>query len=275
MLSALVPNPYAGLSQLPNANGATTSVAQLLEPYTQFGMIRGTTTNGSTWYHSLQTRVERRFHNGFTISGNLTWDKSMQAINYLNATDPSPVHEIAADPGLVFNAMTVYEVPFGKGRRFGSSWHGPLNWILGEWQVSGTFRTQRGYPAALTDLLLAPGMTLRDINGQRDPNNFFNVAALNTDSTVQPGWDHLRTLPTEVSYLRGPGFWVTDGAVSKKVTIRERIKGEFRFESYNAANHTNLWPYMVISSANPYGTQYDRSPNGLPRTFEFSLRTTF
>jgi hypothetical protein len=141
--------------------------------------------------------------------------------------------------------------------------------------MSGTFRTQRGYPAALTDLLLAAGKTLRDLNGQRDPVNFFNVAALNTNTDQQPGWDHLRTLPTEVSYLRGPGFWVTDGAISKKVTIRERIKGEFRFESYNAANHTNNWPYMVISSADPYSAQVNRHFNGLPRTFELSLRTTF
>jgi hypothetical protein len=275
MLSALVPNPYAGLSQLPNLNGPTTSVAQLLQPYSQFGGILGTITNGSAWYHSLQTHVERRFSRGFTISGSLTWDSSMEATDYLNATDPKPVKEIAYDPGLVFNAMTVYEIPFGKGRRFGNSWRGPIEYILGGWQVSGTFRTQRGYPAALTDLLLAPGQTLKDLNGQRDPNNFFNVAALNTDTSVQPGWDHLRTLPEEVSYVRGPGFWLTDGAVSKKVTIRERVKGEFRFESYNAANHTNIWPYMVISSANTYGAQYNLRYNGLPRTFEFSLRSTF
>ena len=275
MLSALVPNPYAGLAQLPNLNGATTSVAQLLQPYSQFGAILGTITNGSSWYHSMQSRVERRFSGGFTISGNLTWDKSMQMLNYLNPTDPKPVHETASDPGLVFNAMTVYELPFGKGRRFGGSWHGLLNDFLGGWQASGTFRTQRGYPAGLGDLLLLPGKTLRDLNGQRDPNNFFNVDALNTDSTIQPGWDHIRTLSEQVSYLRGPGFWLTDGAVSKKVTIRERIKGEFRFETYNAANHTNIWPWMTISSANPYGAQYNRRFNGLPRTFELSLRSTF
>jgi hypothetical protein len=275
MLSALVPNPYNGLSQLPNLNGSTTSLAQLLQPYTQFGGILGTTTNGTAWYNSLQARVERRFHNGFTILGNLTWDKSMEATDYLNATDPKPVTEVAYDPGLVFNAMTVYELPFGKGRRFGSSWHGPVEYLLGGWQVSGTFRSQKGYPAALTDLLLAPGATLRDLQGQRDPNNFFNVAALDTNTALQPGWDHIRTIPEEVSYLRGPGFWVPDGAVSKKVTIRERVKGEFRFESYNAANHTNNWPYMVINSANPYTAQYNLTFNGLPRTFEFSLRTTF
>lgn len=275
VLSALVPNPYAGLSQLPNLNGTQTSVAQLLQPYSQYGNILATITNGEAWYNALQARVERRFSKGFTISGNLTWDNSMQAINYLNNTDPSPVHEIAYDPGLVFNAMVVYELPVGKNRSFGSSWRGPLNWALGEWQVSGTFRCQQGYPAALTDLVLAPGETLADINGQRDPNNFFNVGALDTNPADQPGWDHLRTLPTEVSYLRGPGFWVTDGAISKKVTIKERVKGEFRFESYNAANHLNLWPNMVISSANPYGTQYNDTQNGLPRMFEMSLRASF
>jgi hypothetical protein len=68
---------------------------------------------------------------------------------------------------------------------------------------------------------------------------------------------------------------MTDGAISKKVTIHERVKGEFRFESYNAANHTNLWPRMSISSVNPNGARRNRTLNGLPRTFELSLRTTF
>jgi hypothetical protein len=247
----------------------------LLLPYTQFGQIRATTTGGSSIYHSLQTRVERRFYNGFSISGNFTWAREMDNITYLNPTDTHPSHEIGYAPDFVVSAMTVYQLPFGKGRMFGSSWHGVVNYLLGEWQVSGTFRAQQGYPAPLGDLLLMPGMTLRDINGQRDPSNFFNIAALNTDSTVQPAWNHLRTLPSQVSYLRGPGFWITDGAISKKVTIRERIKGEFRFESYNAANHTNNWPYMPISSANPYGARVNRHFNGLPRTFELSLRTTF
>jgi hypothetical protein len=78
-----------------------------------------------------------------------------------------------------------------------------------------------------------------------------------------------------VSYLRGPAQIGADGAISKKVTIRERIKGEFRFESYNAMNHPNLWPWVTINSANPYGAQHSRGYNGLPRTFELSLRTTF
>jgi hypothetical protein len=274
-LNAYVPNPYAGIAAVINGNGSTTQVAGLLRQYSQFGSIWAITSDGRSWYHSLQTRLERRFHNGFTIAGNFTWERNMQSINYLNATDAAPEHVITgADPGVIFNAITVYELPFGRGRQFGTSWHGVTNWLLGEWQISGTFRTQQGYPASLGDLLLKPGAALRDLNGQRDANNFFNVSVLNTDSEVQPG-THIRTVSTAVSYLRSPGFWMTDGAISKKVTLFERIKGEFRFESYNAANHTNLWNYMSISSANPYGAQYNRRLNGLNRTFEFSLRATF
>ncbi|MGO9241468.1 MAG: carboxypeptidase regulatory-like domain-containing protein [Bryobacteraceae bacterium] len=276
VLTARVPNPYAGISAMPNLNGATVPLMQLLQPYTQFSSIEGVTTGGTSMFHSLQSRLERRFNRGFTVSGNFTWQREMDRTTYLNGGDANPTNMInGADPGLVFNGIFVYELPFGKGRRFGSSWHGPLNWALGEWQVSGTTKWQQGFPVSLTDLLLMPGETLRDLNGQRDPNNFFNVAALNTDTSLQPGWDHLRTLPQSVSYLRGPAMWTSDGAISKKVTIAERVKGEFRFESYNAMNHPNLWPWMTISSANPYGAQYNREYNGLPRTFEFSLRTTF
>lgn len=277
VLSARVPNPYAGMTaQLPNLSGATISMQQLLQPYTQFGNIQATATGGSSMFHSLQTRVERRFRQGFSISGNFTWEREMDSTTYLNGGDPHPTHMIGgADTGLVFSAITVYELPFGKGRPIGTSWHGLLNHVLGGWQVAGTFKAQQGYPAGLTDLLLMPGQTLRDLNGQRDANNFFNVAALNTDTSLQPGWNHLRTLPQQVSYLRGPAQIGADGAISKKVTIRERIKGEFRFESYNAMNHPNLWPWMTINSANPYGAQHSRGYNGLPRTFELSLRTTF
>ena len=277
VLTARVPNPYAGLTdKLPNLSGATTTVQQLLQPYTQFGAIQAVTTGGTNMFHSLQTRVERRFSNGFTFSTNLTWQREMDRYLYLNGGDARPTNMInGADPGLLVNGIFVYEMPFGKGRRYGSSWHGPLNWALGEWQVSGTTRYQQGYPASLTDLLLLPGKTLRDLNGQRDASNFFDVSVLNTDTSQQPAWNHLRTVPQQVSYLRGPAMWTSDAAISKKVSIKERIKGEFRFETYNAMNHPNLWPWMTISSANPYGAQYNRRYNGLPRTFEFSLRTTF
>ncbi|HSB15484.1 MAG TPA: TonB-dependent receptor [Bryobacteraceae bacterium] len=277
VLNARVPNPYAGMTEkLPNLSGATTTVRQLLQPYTQFGAIQATATTGSSMFHSLQARVERRFHRGFSFSGNFTWQRQMDSTNYLNGGDAHPAKMInGADPGLVFNAITVYELPFGKGRLLGGSWHGLLNYIFGEWQVSGTLKAQQGYPASLTDLLLLPGKTLRDLNGERDANNFFNVSALNTDTALQPGSNHLRTLSQQVSFLRGPAMWVTDGAISKKVTIRERVKGEFRFESYNATNHPNLWPWMTINSANSYGAQYNRRYNGLPRTFEFSLRVMF
>ena len=277
VLTARVPNPYAGMTdKMPNLSGATTTVQQLLQPYSQFGNIQATSTGGSSTFHSLQSRVERRFRGGFTASGNFTWQRQMDSTSYLNGGDPRPTKMInGADPGLMFSGITVYQLPFGKGRRFGSAWHGVLNYLLGEWQVSGTTKVQQGYPAVLTDLLLMPGKTLRDLNGQRDANNFFNVSALNTDTSQQPAWNHLRTLPNQVSYLRGPAMWVVDGAISKKVTLWERVKGEFRFESYNATNHPNIWPWMTISSANTYGAQYNRRYNGLPRTFELSLRTTF
>ena len=277
MLNARVPNPYAGMTDaLPNLSGATTTMAQLLQPYSQFGLIQATTTGGTSMFHSLQARLERRFHQGFSFSTNFTWQRLMESTSYLNGGDPHPTKMInGADVPLVFNGIAVYELPFGKGRRIGRSWDGLVNYLLGEWQVAGTMKGQQGYPASLTDLLLMPGKTLRDLNGQRDANNFFDVSALNTDTSQQPAWNHLRTLPQQVSYLRGPAMWTSDFALSKKVSFYERARGEFRFEMYNATNHPNLWPWMTIDSRNPYNAQYNRRYNGLPRTFEVSLRVTF
>jgi hypothetical protein len=277
VLNARVPNPYAGMTDtVPNLSGDTTTVQQLLQSHSQFGNIQSVTTGGTGTFHSMQARVERRFYQGVSFSVNLTWQRQMDSNTYLNAGDAHPTKMInGADPGLISNAILVYELPFGKGRQFGRSWDGPLNYILGEWQVAGTMKIQQGYPAGLNDLLLLPGKTLRDLNGQKDANNFFDVSALNTDTSQQPGWNHLRTLPQQVSYLRGPGLFTSDFAISKKVTFFERVKGEFRCEMYNATNHPNLWPWMTIDSTNPYSAQYNRRYNGLPRTFEVSLRVTF
>jgi hypothetical protein len=277
VLNARVPNPYAGMTDtMPNLSGDTTTVQQLLQPHSQFGLISAVTTGGTGRFHSMQARIERRFHQGLSFSVNLTWQRQMNSNTYLNAGDAHPTKMIdGADPGLISNAILVYELPFGKGRQFGRSWHGPLNYILGEWQVAGTMKIQQGYPAGINDLLLLSGKTLRDLNGQGDANNFFDVSVLNTDTSVQPAGNHIRTLPQQVSYLRGPGLFTSDFAISKKVTLLERVKGEFRCEMYNATNHPNLWPWMTIDSTNPYGAQYNRRYNGLPRTFEVSLRATF
>ena len=86
-LTAQIPNPFYGLNPV---FGTTTSRAALLRPYPQFSSVSFSDDNGYSWYHALQARVERRYSNGFTFQLGYTWSKMMEAVQYLNPTDPFP-----------------------------------------------------------------------------------------------------------------------------------------------------------------------------------------
>lgn len=83
-----VANPFYPLLPGTGLSGATVARSQLLLPYPQFTGVTMDPPIGFTWYHSLQARVERRFGDGFTIQGNYTWSKMMQATEFLNASRP-------------------------------------------------------------------------------------------------------------------------------------------------------------------------------------------
>jgi len=74
-LSALVPNPFAGL--MPTTAGtvfraATIARERLLRPYPQFDAVNTTTNEGKSWYHALQMGLQKRFSRGYTVGANYT-----------------------------------------------------------------------------------------------------------------------------------------------------------------------------------------------------------
>ena len=52
---------------------------------------------GYLWYHALQSRIERRFSQGYTFQLSYTWSKTMEATTFLNAFDPVPYGSLSAD----------------------------------------------------------------------------------------------------------------------------------------------------------------------------------
>jgi len=141
-------------------------------PFPHFG--RGSSqadTEGSSYYHALQTKVEKQFKGGLSFLGTYTWSKVMtdandllnggsvgvsNGINGYRAPDV-PGFGIQADKRLapfdirnVFHFSGAYELPFGKGRHFLSQSSGLTNQIVGGWQTLWIVTLQGGQPIQLS-----------------------------------------------------------------------------------------------------------------------------
>jgi hypothetical protein len=281
-------NPMLGL--VPgNSQGTytstTTSRTALLSPFPAFGSnaINTTENTGYSWYHSLQFTASKRFSKGYTIQGSYTYQKWMQAINLLNASDPRPVEEISdADAPHRFNVSAVWSLPFGKGRAFLSGSNGFLSRIVGGWELSGIWNLQSGFPLAWNNSIYYgnPAAILLPAD-QRNAEHWFNVANFDTASARQLLGNQVRTFPFRFPQLRGPRINNIDVAILKQTRITESKSLEFRAEALNAANHPLLpGPNMTVTAAqNAQDTGFGQisasTMNNYARRLQMSLRFLF
>ncbi len=137
-LEAMVPNPFKGLLPGTGFNGDKIVRSQLLSLYPHFGSISIERYDGRSIYNSGQLRVERRFANGFTLTGAYTYSKLIEEMSLLNQTDTSYERRISNNdyPHRVV-ISGIYELPVGKGRRFLSNGGRLLDHLFGGFQVQG------------------------------------------------------------------------------------------------------------------------------------------
>jgi Carboxypeptidase regulatory-like domain len=119
-----------------------------------------------TRYHSLQVELRRRLSNGLMVSGNYTWaNKTQSAFTFLPAAARSvrmaPVFLSSTDIPHSFKANWLWELPFGRGRRFGAGTNGFVNALLGDWDFSGIARFQMRQYSTHEGRLV--GMTLDEL----------------------------------------------------------------------------------------------------------------
>jgi hypothetical protein len=274
-LSQQVPNPFAGLLPGTNINGANVARSQLLRPYPQFTSIQALETIGTSDYTSFQGRIERRMVNGVTVQVAYTWSKTMVETGYLNNFDQELERVIGPfDRTHVFVASGIVELPFGRGRHWGTRWSGVTEALLGGWQVSTLFKAQSGAPLGFGNFLFAAGSTIDDValTGDRDENRWFNVDAFNR-VTAQQLVSNVRTQPSRFDEVRGPGYAVLDLAFLKNVSFSERMKLQLRAEIYNALNRANLAGPNTTPTNTAFGTI--TAQNGLPRQLQLAARLSF
>ena len=144
-------NPFRGLLPGTNLNGTTVQRQQLLLPYPQFTGVQSRAHDGtSRLQRACRAASEKRFTSGYTILVfAYTWSKFTEQVSLLNATDPG-YEERPADADMPHRVVVsgIYELPFGRGKKWGIGLERRTERGAGGWSVQAIYQAQSGRPVS-------------------------------------------------------------------------------------------------------------------------------
>jgi Carboxypeptidase regulatory-like domain/TonB dependent receptor-like, beta-barrel/TonB-dependent Receptor Plug Domain len=275
----------------PNLPGQNVPLAQR-RPVANFGIIQIAFNETNSWYNALQLKLEKRFSKGFYLLNSFAWAKSldiapsnMEAGNgdnyYMNFRNWKSNKGISDyDQPFQNTTSVVWNVPVGKGMRFGSALPAAAEGVFGGWRISALNTMTSGQPLNFaynpsTAATLTSGLTMRpNLVGnpflpadQRTPQHYFNAAAFAVPDPSQPFGNAGRNIG------RGDGFYQLDLAIAKSFPIlSETRRLEFRSEWFNALNKTNFQAPASNISNNTFGSITSTLP---ARQIQFALKFIF
>lgn len=233
-----------------DASGATNA-----RPYPQYQGISGSTNNAISNYNSLQASIQKRLSYGLEFGFNYTWSHFLddqdsagwggKSGNTYFQSSYSPSANYGSsnfDIRNMFKGSAVYELPFGRGRRFFNN-NLLLGEVIGGWKTATTIMVQSGnpftpimktnnsysqagqqYPNLVGNPLSAPFHTITE---------WFNVAAYAAPTAGTFG-------NVSRNSLYGPDLTDVNLSLGKTFLIRERVKMEIRGDATNAFNHPSF-----------------------------------
>ena len=267
-LTALVSNPFATLIPGANLNGSTVQRQQLLLRFPEFtGVTQRLLPEGSSYFHSLQARYEKRFSHGVQLLANYFFGKLIERTDRLNASDPAPAKRIGVDdrPQRVVMSGS-WDVPAGMGKAWLSGAGRLLDRVAGGWNVNAIYTWQPGRPLSWGNVIYYGG-DLR-VN-PRGVDGAFDVTRFNRNSREQLD-SNLRSFPAGFANLRSDGLNNFDLSVVKRIPVAEKIYLQFRCEFFNFLNH----PVFEPPNTSPTNSSFSliNTQANLPRTTQMALR---
>lgn len=292
-LAQQVANPFSGLLPGTSFNGATIARSQLLRAFPHFGAITGIRNDASSSFHSGQARLEKRFERGYTLLVAYTWSKFLVRESFLNETD-TDFEKRLSDSDIPHRVVTsgIWELPFGRGRRWGSNWNGFMDAVVGGWQVQGIWNWQSGRPLTIGNVYYNGNVTqlASEVTGKgADTPTFstsgfyFQDAAVMTNGQIDPAKqradqriqlaNNIRTLPSRWNAFRGQGLNLWDLGVSKNFRITETVRFQLRGEFINAFNT----PVFNNPNLTPNSSAFGKvtSQANLARNIQIGLKLIF
>lgn len=277
-----VANPFFGILTGP-LGGQTVAYSQLLRPYPQYtGVTRNAPAYGSSVYHALQMKLEKRMSAGLTALVAYTVSKNISDLN-----NPQNVYNRQVETALtdfdVPSRLTItaaWELPFGRNRRYLSHAPAVADYIVGGWTIS-TFNTfQGGFPVGFGLARAAAGSGSNRPNSAGDPSQGVTGSIgdrlrqyFNTSAFAQPADFTYGNLGPRIGTVRTPGMNNINVTLSKDFRITEKVTFDFRASAYNFLNHPVFsGPNTTFGDAS-FGVVFNQA--NLSRQMEFAAKIIF
>ena len=286
--AANIPIPYPSF-----VNQRLRTVSQALRPFPQYSNIVTGVQNGDksghSSYHALVLKADRRFSSGLTFNWNYTFSKLLTDSDtyFANVGAAQDQYNRRLEKSIgqydqthVFKFSTLYELPFGKGRRWLTS--GFLSHVIGGWRVSAIQIYSSGMPIALTrnnPLPLFNGSDRPVIDSYDDwraplEGDKFDPAV---DTFLKP----VSAFPAQPAHLYGNAtrynpkvraFWGQNENVSlaKSFVFRENMRLDFRAEAFNVLNRTVFGTGSTSLNSNTFGVVTNQV--NTPRQLQLALK---
>ncbi|HLV00205.1 MAG TPA: TonB-dependent receptor [Acidobacteriota bacterium] len=276
-LTSSVPNPFEGLLPGTAFNGETIPKHVLLRPFPQFSTVTLVDEPvGKSSFHSGEVRIEKRFSTGWSLLTSYTRLKQLDETTRLNEFDSDLDRHLSPfSRDHRFVASGIWELPFGRDRRFGTEMSGWLNAVLGGWQLGWIYQAQSDEPLTFGNLFYqgsTQNLVLSD--SEQTIDRWFNTDGFVRASAQQPGSFHVRVFPVVPNEdLRQDSLNLWDLNLLKKFDLAEEAYAQFRLDLLNALNH----PHFAQPNRNPTSGSFGRVTSmwGLPRMIQLSLRIVF
>ena len=308
---ATVPNPFLNVPAfVGNSFYTSTSLSRysLARPYPQFNgdISPGGDNHGKTWYNSAQINYKYRTRGGLNIITNYTFSKWTQRSGYSDPFTGAINQGIApADQTHQIKFITVYQLPFGKGKRFLTKANKLVDGVLGGWEVNDSYIVHSGEPINFpTNALMLRDVWNKNVNWNDQQPSLWSrnycVFQTNgdgtlakTSNTVQANCPQLTNALTGAltpdfskydwsvapRYAPGvntpqngqhrlPRVTTMDASLNKTLKVTERFRGQIRIEAFNVMNHFAVTQTNVDTG--PTSTNFGTiTPSGLGNASTF------
>jgi hypothetical protein len=295
--------PYWG-NQL-TAPGATAPYANIVG---QNGVIKISATEAASNYNGLQAVFRQQFNRGLEFTANYTYSKSLtDDFGYYGVTDQNSgqyyqqnAYDMAAEWGPsgfdIRQALTIsgeYDLPFGRGQRYGGNWNRMIDEGIGGWKIAGSDVTYSGYPVTLSSPANYSS-TVFAFTGAARPNQNLPLKVVNKSlgawwgtaaqgTACGPNQNNGTCIFSQQPddafgnvrpfSMRGPGYEQVDMAVFKSFPVWKENRMDFRADMFNAFNVASYQsPDNGVTDAN-FGEI--TNTNSTERHIQLSLKYEF